>query len=842
MINSYLSERVGKKRKFFDEVSDADGNVYPHWKEVLRQFGEMGDESLKERAEDVSRILRENGVTHNVYGDPDGLNRAWQLDPIPMVFSEQDWSFIDQGLKQRAKLLDIVLKDIYGSRKLIRSGDIPFELIYNHKGFLRQLDKLRLPGDQLLIQYSADLARGPNGKMWVLNDRTDAPSGAGYSFENRSVMMQAFPDMIRNNKIQRINEYYNAVKRALMRLSWQDKLNPRIVILTPGPGNETFFEHAYLSSLMGFTLVTGDDLMVSDGYVWLKTIGGLEKVDVIVRRVDDIFCDPMEFNMDSRLGVVGLMEAIRDKKVTVINPLGCRVLENPGLMAFLPKLSQKILGEDLLLPSVATWWCGQKKELDYVLDNIQNLVIKRIYIDSQAKSIWGAQLGEKEILELKEAILLEPYMYVGQEMATFSTTPSYIDGEIQPKSAVFRGYAIADGSEDGYTIMRGGLSRSSKNEGLLMPSANAQSISKDTWVIGDDSTKQTKSIQEKVHYGDWILPSKTAENLFWLGRYGERSIHTIRLLRTVLKRRTESPDIVHPEKDDVLVALLQSLTAMTLTQPGFEEEDTLKSPDEELLSLIKDTAKIGSLAQSIQAFLNNSYSVRDKLGLDIWRILDMINDSSVRYKQIDDLRVMTSKLDNSLVRLMGFHGMMVDTMTRDDAWHIYSIGRFLESSINICVILKEVLKKDYPIEVERELLEKILMVNESLITYRYHYKSAIEISSVISLLLINETNPRSLTYHLEHIQKELGRLPSKHTQYLSSIQKKLLKASMMVRLCEPDQLVLVDKEGSEKRVNLINFFTELVQILASVSTDISSQYFSHTTFHAHSNSTLIPEI
>ena len=840
MMNSYLSLRTDKSTKFFDEVTDIAGNVYPHWDKMLKQYNQFGKNTLKNRADDIARILRENGVTHNVYNDPDGLNRPWQLDPVPLVLSQEDWAYIEKGLVQRARLLDMILKDIYGNRKLIRSGDIPFDLIYNHKGFLRQMDKLRIPGDQLLIQYAVDLARGPNGKMWVLGDRVDAPSGAGYTFENRSVMSQVFPDMIRGNHVRRINDYFHTLKRTLTRLSWQEKDDPRIVILTPGPGNETYFEHAYLSALMGMTLVTGDDLMVSDGYVWLKTISGLEKVDVIIRRVDDVFCDPMEFNMNSRLGIVGLMEAIRDKKVTVINPLGCRVLENPGLMAFLPKLCQKMMGEDLILPSVATWWCGHQTELEYVLDNIQSLVIKPIYADGINHAVWGANLNEKQTVELKQKIKQQPHMYVGQEMVNFSTTPTYVQGKIEPRNAIFRGYVVADGCEQGYRVMKGGLSRSCTHEGLLMPSAATQGVSKDTWVIGSEPEVSTFSI-ESGRYIDWILPSKTAENLYWLGRYAERSIYTIRLLRSILKRHTETPDIAHPEKDAVLVALLKSLTTMTLTHPGFEKKENLKSPNDELMRLIKDRNKVGSLAQSCQAFLNNSYSVRDKLGLDIWRILDMISEGLERMRQVDDLRLIISKLDTTLVRLMGFHGLMVDTMTRDDAWHIYSIGRFLESSINISVILKEVLKDSKDEEVERELLEKILIVNESLITYRYHYRSALDTSSVISLLLANETNPRSLTYHLTQIDKSLSKLPSRNHQYLSDIQKKLLRASMMVRLCEPEKMILVDKKVGN-RAYLINFFTELTNLLTSISTDISAQYFSHSTFHSHADNDQIPEI
>ena len=396
MIKSYLADRTKSNEPFFDEMTTPDGKVWPHWEKLANAYEKLGIEKMELRNKEVGQQLRENGVTYNVYGDPNGMNRPWNLDPVPMVFSQSEWEVIESGLSQRTELLNIILSDIYGERKLIREGLIPFEMIYNHQGFLRQADKIRIPGPQQLVQYSADLARGPNGKMWVLHDRTDAPSGAGYSLENRAAMTRVFPDLIRENQVRKISSYYQTLKNTLSTLSWKNKENPRIVMLSPGPSNETFFEHAYLSSFMGFTLVFAQDLTMSDGYIWLKTLKGLEKVDVIVRRVDDVFCDPLEFRADSHLGVVGLMEAVRQKNVMVINPLGCRILENPGLMAFLPKLSRNVLQQELILPSVATWWCGQEKEKKYVLENIDKLIIRMIYRNDKNKSVYGGELSKKK--------------------------------------------------------------------------------------------------------------------------------------------------------------------------------------------------------------------------------------------------------------------------------------------------------------------------------------------------------------------------------------------------------------------------------------------------------------
>ena len=841
MISSYLAERTHNNSPFFDELAASDGTIFPHWQKLVDSYNQLGNEKMDQRERDVAHQLRENGVTYNVYGDPNGMNRPWMLDPVPMVFSEENWQIIEKGLKQRAALLNLLLTDIYGKRELIRSGHIPFELIYNHKGFLRQMDKVKIPGPQQLIHYSADLARGPNGKMWVLHDRTDAPSGAGYTFENRVAMTRVFPEMMRENRIRKITTYYQTLKNTLVDLAWQNKEDPHIVFLTPGTGNETYFEHAYLSSFIGFTLVTGADLTVSDGYVWLKTIKGLEKVDVIVRRVDDIFCDPLEFQMESHLGVVGLMEAIRQRKVMVINPLGCRVLENPALMAFLPRLCQHVLGEDLILPSVATWWCGHDLEKKYVLDNIRMLIIRKIYRNSTNKSIYGPNLTDEQIAELKDEIMTRPYLYVGQEMVNFSTTPSYIDGKLEARNAVFRSYVVANSSNNSYYVMPGGMSRSSAKAGVFIVSNQSGGISKDTWVLGESTRTNVEIAPSTIKQMDSVLPSRTAENLFWLGRYVERSIFQVRLLRIILKKYNETEDYLHPERDRVLSTFLKSLSNITLTLPGFTDKKNLENPEKELISVITDSQKVGSFSHTLQSFLRNGYSVRDRLGLDIWRILDSISEEGNALKNNMQLTAIAHTLDNLIVKLMAFHGLSVDTMTREPSWTMLSIGRYVESSIKTCAILKHILAQKHDHDTEKSLLENVLINNESLITYRYKYRSTLEISSVLTLLLINELNPRSVAYQIAQIDKQAERLPLTNNQYLDPVRKKLLEATTMVRLCDPNFLA-TSHEKTGHRKGLVFFLDKVTLLLSDVSGIIINQYFNHTESQYGFVTTKIPEI
>ncbi|MEQ9374921.1 MAG: circularly permuted type 2 ATP-grasp protein [Imperialibacter sp.] len=830
MIKSYLADRTNSNEPFFDEMTTPDGKVWPHWEKLASAYEKLGIERMEQRNKEVGQQLRENGVTYNVYGDPNGMNRPWNLDPVPMVFSQNEWEVIEKGLSQRTELLNIILSDIYGERKLIREGLIPFEMIYNHQGFLRQADKIRIPGPQQLVQYSADLARGPNGKMWVLHDRTDAPSGAGYSLENRAAMTRVFPDMIRENQVRKVSSYYQTLKNTLSTLSWKNKENPRIVMLSPGPSNETFFEHAYLSSFMGFTLVFAQDLTMSDGYIWLKTLKGLEKVDVIVRRVDDVFCDPLEFRADSHLGVVGLMEAVRQKNVMVINPLGCRILENPGLMAFLPKLSRHVLQQELILPSVATWWCGQEKEKKYVLENIEKLIIRTIYRNDKNKSVYGGELSKKEIEELKEEIKVRPYLFVGQEMVDFSTTPSLIDGKLEARNAVFRSYVVADSENETYYVMPGGLSRSSPKKGVFIVSNQSGGISKDTWVLGHAKEQvQVNRPPVIVQQTENILPSRTGENLFWLGRYLERTVSTIRLMRIVLRKFNETDDEVNIEHDQTLVTLLKGLTSLTSTQPGFHDKRVLKDPEKELYSLAIDQNRFGSLAHSLKAFLSNGYAIRDRLSLDTWRILDLISEEwEIMKMNGTNLRGIYHRLDHLIVHMMAFNGLNIDNMTRESTWRLLNIGRFIESSIGTCLMLQATLSGKSTSDQEKSLIELILMSNESLVTYRYRYRSNLEVLGVLNLLLADDRNPRAIVYMIERIDDHLKQLPSLGIGTgLSPARKKLLEALSKVRLVDLNELAEL-KPDTDIRKELKQFLGDIVQLLQQASTLIYESYFSHT--------------
>ncbi|MEZ4993275.1 MAG: circularly permuted type 2 ATP-grasp protein [Saprospiraceae bacterium] len=818
----------------FDELIGPDGQIGTHWRKLVRAYEKMTLDEMLQKKREVERQLRENGVTYNNFGDPDGSNRPWTLDPVPMIFSRKDWDNIEAGLLQRAELLNLILEDLYGARKLIRSGSIPFELVYNHRGFLRQADKIRIPGPHQLIQYSADLARGPNGQMWILRDVTDAPSGPGYALENRAAMTRVFPELLRSNHVRKLFSYYQTLRQTLSGLPLHNKDNPRIVLLSPGVDSNSYFEHAYLSSVMGFTLAFGEDLTVSDGYVWLKTIKGLERVDVILRRVADIDSDPLSFQGSSAAGVVGLMEAIRQQKVIVVNTLGSRILENPGFMAFMPKLSRELLGEDLLLPSVATWWCGQPQERQYVLDNLPHLIVKHIYRSNENKAVYGGELSKAELEEWRNRIKTRPNLYVGQEVVNFSTAPSLSGNRLEARNTVFRSFLVSNTEKASYQLMPGGLSRSIPPQSVFLIANRKGGISKDTWVVGKSKHDASAPTVPRVpHYKrlENVIPSRTGESLFWLGRYLERVVINVRLMRIVLRRLNETEEAAGFHEDEALVNLLKSLTIVTATQPGFTEEDTtkLQFPEEELISLAVDNKRVGSIAYSLQAFLKNGYSVRDRLSLDTWRIMESISENWSSLRQSDpNVQQIFDHLDGLIVQLMAFNGLNIDNMTREASWQLLNIGRFVESSIRTCTVLQSILVRKTDDEAERDLLEMVLMCNESLLTYRYRYRSNLEVAGVLELLLIEEDNPRSVVYQISRIARHLQQLPSeKSGKNLSAAEKKLLEALTLVRLRDISELASV-VEDSGAREELYNFLQQVIDLLTETATLIINQYFSLT--------------
>src|ERR1700678_1767949 len=412
----------------YDELSSDGVTPRPHWARIMKSLRAIGPEELGRRWERAERRIRENGITYNIYSDPLGANRPWKIDIVPFLIRAEEWRCLEAGLVQRARLLNRILEDLYGSQELLANGCFPSELLFANPAFLRALVGVPVPAHSSLHMLAVDLARSPDGQWWVLSDRTQAPSGSGYALENRTIVSDVLPDLFRSSNVLRLASFFRAQRDALTALSQCE--NPRIVLLTPGPFNETYFEHSYLARYLGFTLVEGADLTVRDRCVYLKTINGLEQVNVILRRVDDSFCDPLELRSDSLLGVPGLVDAIVAGNVKVANALGSGLIETAAIMPFLPGLCQYLTGEKLKLPSVATWWCGQPYALDWVLDHLDSVVVKPAFPSRGMEPVFGADLGQGAKGKFAEQLRARPHDYVAQEQIALSTAPVWENGHL----------------------------------------------------------------------------------------------------------------------------------------------------------------------------------------------------------------------------------------------------------------------------------------------------------------------------------------------------------------------------------------------------------------------------
>jgi len=831
---SAFFQKIFSEEYSFNQLLASGKNLDDFWKKFFSSYAHLGEAEIFDRRADIHRFLKENGVTYNIYGDPAGLNRPWNLDVIPYIIEQQEWLTIEKGLTQRAELFNLILKDIYGEQQLIKKGLLPVELIYNHPGFLRECAGISMPWKRHLVLYSADIARSPDGKIWVISDRSQAPSGSGYALENRTAMARILPELFADIKVQQLSPYFNELQTAFNEIA-PAKQNPRIVILTPGPRNETYFEHSYLSSFLGYTLVQGDDLMVKDNCVWLKTIGGLEKVDVILRRVDDVYCDPLELKSDSQLGVAGLLQAVRSGNVSIANPLGSSILENPGLIPFLPAIAKHLLNEPLILPTIASWWCGQPKELNYVLNNIQHLIIKRIYrYSNSSSSIDGSKLSKNELNQLKETIKTHPYLYVGQEKVSFATSPSLNDKKIQPTNALFRSYLV--GTNDGYTVMKGGLTRTTGDLSNILISNQLGGMSKDTWVISNDIEQDVHVRHHAIQvdtapaYND-TLPSQTAENLFWVGRYAERILANARFQRTVMQFLTQGNQL---QANDHILAehnLLMALTHHTCTYPGFVGENSaakLKFPSKELASILFDANRQGSLSFNLTLFLRAVNAVRDHWSTDTWRVLRTMEEDwqNIADNTPNSFKMITM-LNHLITSMVAFIGLNRESISREQGWTILDTGRKIEQSLLLISMLRATLVNKQDDLVEYNLQEAVLKSNETLVNYRYKYRVHIQLSLVLDLMLLDENNPRSLAYQITRIKRYLSILPKKQKDNsLLEHERLILEAYTLLKLSDKDSLSMLDSNLTSYQ-QLDTFLSKMYALLSAIPNAISKTYFKH---------------
>lgn len=809
--------------KIFDESAAGPGLIRGHWRDFASAFEKLGPEELAARWENARKIIRENGVTYNVYGDPLGMDRPWELDMLPLLISADEWRKIEEGLMQRTRLLNAILQDIYGPQKLLREGLLPPSLVFANPGFLRACHGVPVIQNIYLHLHAVDLARSPDGQWWALADRTQAPSGAGYALENRIVLSRVLQDEFRDANVHRLARFFSTLRDTLRELAPHNKSNPNVVLLTPGPHNETYFEHSYLARYLGFTLVEGADLTVRDRRVYIKTLEGLQQVDVLFRRVDDVFCDPLELRDDSFLGVAGLLEATRAGNIAIANALGSSILECPAFLAFLPGLCQQLLGEEIKLPSVATWWCGQSAEQKHVLENLDKMVIKSAFGRVSSLPFFGRNMSADDRDDLVRAIQARPFEFVGQEQVAFSTAPAWINNKLEPRGVVLRAYVTASG--DSHMAMPGGLTRISMSAGDPVISMQTGGGSKDTWVLADgpiptvsllSSTGQpTASTQ---HSGE--LTSRVADNLYWLGRYSERLEGALRLLRAVLGRMT---DDTAPETPAELARLIDLLAAMKRIHYRFTERVPLKELEQELLQLVYSARRAGSVRELVLRIRHVTAMVRDRFSNDTWRILNQLQtDSRTRPGRLPFANALA--LINTLIfDLAAFSGMEMENMTRGHGWRFLDFGRRLERAQNLIEFTRAAIEVDGESGV---ILPPLLELADSSMTYRRRYFAQPRFGPVLHLLLADRMNPRSLTFQIHALQEHVLHLPRDPNARSQIDGKILISIGAKARAAEihyATQQWLLGRDES-----LRHWLHNCSEELGALSDMLTEQYFSLT--------------
>ena len=737
----------------YDELFGAAQEPRAHWKPVLESLAAEPAERMRERLHAAQRQVRENGVTYNVYADPQGADRPWELDLLPLILPQEEWAAIEAAIVQRATLLNRILVDVYGEQRLLKEGLLPPALVHGHAGFLRPCHGARVPGDVMLHLYAADLARSPDGRWWVLDDRTQAPSGAGYALENRIVVSRAFPELFHDLKVQHLASFFATLRDSLAHWAPQGGGPALTVLLTPGPLNETYFEHAYLARYLGLALVEGSDLTVREGCVWLKTLSGLKRVHAILRRLDDDFCDPLELRSDSALGIPGLLDAMRRGNVLVANALGSNLLESSTLLGFLPRLSEKLLGEPLKLPSVATWWCGEPAALEDAIAKLDKLVIKSAFPQMRVEPMFGEDLDERGRKRVAAMLRSRPNDYVAQEIVQLSQAPVW--DRSHPRRLLARAIGLrvfACASPNGYVVMPGGLTRVASADARVISMQRGGS-SKDTWVMAAGPVNTFSLLRPSIGAKDLVrsgtnLSSRVVENLYWFGRYCERCDATARLLRVALGRLVDEASGDDRGARASIVALLRRASLLPAAEGEPEEPELVAA----LRAAIADDARPG-LAGGLKELGRVASQLRERLSLDNWRTLNRLTHAPGRRGKPAALAELLVDLDSTIAGFTTLSGFALDGMTRDPGWRFLSVGRRIERLQALAAALRQALAG--PADAD---LTWLLRLADSIITYRARYSSRPEWLPVLDLLVRDEANPRSIAFQVRGLHDYVRRL------------------------------------------------------------------------------------
>jgi uncharacterized circularly permuted ATP-grasp superfamily protein/uncharacterized alpha-E superfamily protein len=777
----------------FDEMMDGDGRVRAHWQPFLAMLGALGADEINRRFAAADRYLRGSGVFYRVYEDAAGIERPWPLSHLPLIIEPAEWNELEAGLIQRADLLEAVLADAYGPALFIRDGRLPAALIAGDPEFLRPLVGVAPPGGAHLRFCAVDIGRGADGRWWVLGDRAQAPSGAGYAIENRLALARAIPELYRTTRVERVAPFFQAFQSELFALARQD--DAHICLLTPGPMNETYFEHAYLARYLGLLLVEGEDLSVRDDGVFIRTVSGLQRTEVLLRRIDADFADPLELNAASRLGAAGLLQAVRDDKVVIINALGAGLVEARAMLAFLPALAPLVLGVDLAIPNVATWWLGRADMREEMIERLDRMVFASAFESPSdgrgSHDVLGAKLDDAQRRALIASIRDRGVDYVAQEAVTLSTMPVWRDGRLQPRPFTVRLFLARVGER--WQVMPGGFVRIAENVDARAVSLQRGAATADAWVLAGGPVGETTLLPAPerilVQRASGLLPSRAADNLFWVGRYVERAEATLRLIRAMINRAAEADEAAAP----VIRAIGGLLEVWNAVPQGTGSASAALTAR----AALGDADLSGSLLALAGAARAAASVIRDRFSPDAWRAINDLATMIAMPLTVGPAEsVIIERVEAALRITSSLAGLAQENMTQLAGWRFLELGRRIERAILTCRLVRRFARSGAP----DGGLDVLLELADSQITYRQRYVMVAAHTPVIDLVMLDPNNPRSVAFQLDRIETHLSALPGGNAAgRLSPVQQIVAAIATRLRTVEAaaiDETMIAELEQS----------------------------------------------
>lgn len=794
----------------------------PHWQQLLSSLEEMGSEKLQKYHARAKHMRHEDGATINPFDESTQQGSAWDLDLIPLPISATEWRDIEAGLIQRAGLLEKILADTYGPQQLLKSGQLPAELVFANPNFLHCCHNIRPPGDRFLKFYTADLYRAEDGRFRVFRDYASNPAGLGYALENRIVISRVFSRLYHKTRILRLAPYFRSFQHAISGRASLNKEEPGIVLLSPGPDSHIYFEHALLSRYLGYPLVEAQDLTVRNGKVFLKKLDGLEPVEAVFRHVSDQGSDPFALRRATANGVAGLIQVCREKNIELVNPIGSGFLETPALPLFLPTLCKELLGEDLRLHNHPTWWCGNVEDLDYVSANLSHLTLGSA-LDRQAE----IDLTGKDMARIKSS----PASYMAAAPVRPATVPAWGNSGAYSSYSLLRLFVCA--TANGFSVMPGGLAIIAPDIETLTSNCPERQRSKDIWVLSEGPVEKFSLMEADGTVGEFKrssdLPSRVADHLLWLGRYLERAEGFIIVLRSIY-RRISGED--RPEDIPELLFLLKILREKNIVKTPNDAPHILTS--QELYSHLNDALYRRDRLDSVVSILNQlqktARKVRDRLSLDSSRIINHLEDLTKSPSQ-DPLEF----LDETLFALNAFSGQAMESMTRSLGWRFLDMGRRIERAIHqtkLIIITLPLVRSGC-----KNILEALLEISDSTMTYRSRYRSAFQLAPVLDLLLADENNPKSLAFQFSQLADHVKLLPRQSERSYAYPEERIaLKMLTAVRLL--DLTVLQYGEEEAQNETLTTFLLSMSEYLTMFSQEITAHYLTRIPATPHFTSIL----